>query len=360
MEPQKAKRKLSAIFSADVKGYSRLMGDDEAATVRTLTAYRQIITSLIEKHRGRVVDSPGDNLLAEFASVVDAVESAAEIQKELKVQNADLPEGRKMEFRVGINMGDVIEEGDRIYGDGVNIAARMEALAEAGGICISGKVHAEVKNKLGFAHEYLGEQEVKNISEPVHAYRVLMEPGAAGTESAPIPARRNQRRWAVAAAVAIVILGGAAVWNFYLRPPPIEPASVEKMAFPLPEKPSIAVLPFTNLSGDKKQDYLGDGLTENIITALSQLPEMFVIARTSTFKYKDKAMKVQKVAEDLGVRYVLEGSVQKSGDQVRITAQLIDAIKGNHLWAKSYDREFKDVDRISNMEIKTKVLKSEI
>ncbi|MEE9255705.1 MAG: adenylate/guanylate cyclase domain-containing protein, partial [bacterium] len=345
MEPNEVKRKLTTIFSTDVQGYSRLMGEDEVATIRTLTAYREVISSQIEKHGGRVIDSPGDNLLAEFGSVVHAVQSAVDIQEELKEKNAALPESRRMEFRIGINVGDVVVEGERLYGDGVNIAARLEGLADGGGICISGGVYDQVHNKLSLGFDDMGEKEVKNIERPVRAYRLLTE-AEAGSAATPVKAAgQNRRRWTAAAALAVLVLvlGGAAVWNFYLRPPPIEPASVKRMAFPLPEKPSIAVLPFSNLSGDPKQDYLGEGIAENIITALSQLPEMFVIARGSTFTYKGKAVKVQKVAEDLGVRYVLEGSVQKSGDRVRVTAQLIDAIKGNHIWAKSYDRELKDV-----------------
>jgi adenylate cyclase len=341
------KRKLTAILSADVEGYSRLMGEDEEMTVRTLTTYREMMTTLIKKHRGRVVDSPGDNLLADFASVLDVVRCAVEIQEELKLRNAELPENRKMEFRIGINLGDVIEEGDRIYGDGVNIAARVEGLAEAGGICISGTVFEHIKDKLTLWNEYLGEHAVKNIKEPVRVYRVRMEPGAeapkVSIETTPGPGRW---KWAASGAIAvlIVIAAALAVWKFYLRPsqPPIEPASVEKMAYKLPEKPSIAVLPFTNLSGDPEQEYLGDGLTEQIITSLSMVPRLFVIARNSTFTYKGRAVKVQQVAEELGVRYVLEGGVQKAGHKVRITAQLIDALKGHHLWAERYDRDLKD------------------
>ncbi len=336
-------RKLTTIFSADVKGYSRLMGDDEAATIRTLTAFREIISASVEAHGGRVIDSPGDNLLAEFGSVVNAVESAAEIQKTLKEKNRDLPESRRMEFRIGVNVGDVVAEGERLYGDGVNIAARLEALAEGGGICISGAAYDQVRGKLALGFDFMGEQSVKNIAEPVRAYRVLTELEAAETKAALKPADNKRLRWIAWAALAVLVLGGAAVWGIYFRPTRFEPASVERMAFPLPKKPSIAVLPFANLSGDPKQDYLADGISENIITALSQLPEMFVIARSSTFTYKGKAVKVQKVAEDLGVRYVLEGSVQKTGDKVRIHAQLIDALKGHHLWSGRYDREAKDV-----------------
>ena len=334
------KRKLTAILSADVEGYSRLMGEDEDATIRTLTTYRELMSTLIQKHRGRVVDSPGDNLLAEFTSVVDAVRCAVEIQEELRVRNADLPENRRMHFRIGINLGDVVQEGDRIYGDGVNITARVEGLAEGGGICISGTVYDSIKNKLSLRYESLGEHTVKNITEPVRVYRMRIGPEVRAEKAGP-------RRWQKAALAALVVLivaaGAWAVWNFYLRPPPMEVASVERMAFPLPDKPSIAVLAFDNLSGDPEQEYIADGISENIISALSKISEMFVIARNSTFTYKGKPVKVQQVSEELGVRYVLEGSAQKTGNRVRITAQLIDATTGHHLWSEKYDREFRDL-----------------
>ncbi len=339
------KRKLIAILSADVEGYSRLMGEDEDETIRTLIAYRELISTIIRNHRGRVVDSPGDNLLADFGSVVDAVQCAVKIQEKLKVRNAELPETRKMQFRIGINLGDVVEEGERIYGDGVNIAARVEGLAEGGGICISGIVYDSVKNKLSLNYESLGEHIVKNIKEPVRVYRMGIGPGPGASVVREEEARkRNRKKTTLVTVVAIVVAAGAwAIWNFYFRPPAIEPASIEKMAYPLPDKPSIAVLPFDNLSGDSDQDYLADGITENIITALSYIPEIFVIARNSVFTYKGKAVKVQEVAENLGVRYILEGSVQRDGDRLRIIAQLIDATSGRHLWADRYDRDLKDL-----------------
>jgi adenylate cyclase len=346
MNTQDFKRKLTAVFSADVAGYSRLMGEDEAATVKTLEAYKQVMFSLIKQHRGRVIDSPGDNLLAEFASVVDAVQCGVAVQKELQARNAELPENRKMQFRIGINLGDVIEEQDRIYGDGVNIAARLESCADPGGICVSKTAFDHIETKLPLGYEYLGEKEVKNIAKPVGAYRVLMEPRvtvAGAKEKKPsVPVWRRKRALIGAVAVLILLIG-LAVWNFSLRTPKIEPASKEKMAFSLPDKPSIAVLPFANMSGDPKEDYFSDGLTEQIITSLSMVPRLFVIARNSTFVYKGKAVKVQTVAEEQGVRYVLEGGVQKSQDRVRITVQLIDAIKGHHLWSERYDRELKDL-----------------
>ncbi|MGD8229743.1 MAG: tetratricopeptide repeat protein [Desulfobacteraceae bacterium] len=357
------KRKLTTVFSADVVGYSRLMGEDEAETVRTLEAYKQVMFSLIKQHRGGVIDSPGDNILAEFASVVDAVQCGVAAQKELQARNAGLPESRRMEFRIGINLGDVIEEGDRIYGDGVNIAARLEALADPGGICISKTAFDHIEAKLPLGYHFLGEQTVKNIAKPVGAYKVLMEPrvtvGEEREEAGVIPFWR--RKAGIAGAItALVVIIGVVVSNVYLRRAPIEPASVEKMAYPLPEKPSIAVLPFENLSGDPQQEYISDGISEAIINALSKVPRMFVIARNSSFTYRGKPVKVQQVAEELGVRYVLEGSVQRSGEKLRVTAQLIDAIKGHHLWSERYDVEMDDLlalqDKIAlNILVETQV-----
>jgi adenylate cyclase len=344
MNEEQARRKLAAILSADAKDYSRLMEDNEEATVRTITAYRELMVSQIQNQNGRVVDAKGDNLLAEFSSVVDAVRCAVEVQQELRKRNAELTEDRKMDFRIGVNLGDVIEEEETIYGDGVNIAARLEALAEAGGICISGTAFDQIRKRLSVGYEYLGEQAVKNIETPVRVYRVLMEPEAVGKVIGEKKLGPRQWRWAILGGVAVLIIlaGALAIWNFYLRPS-FEPASVDRMAFSLPDKPSIAVLPFDNLSGDPEQEYFSDGITEQIITGLSKIPQLFVVARNSSFIYKGKAVKVGQVAEDLGVRYVLEGSVQRSGDRIRITAQLIDAIKGHHLWAESYDRELEDL-----------------
>jgi adenylate cyclase len=359
MTTQEVKRKLTAILSADVKGYSRLMGEDEKGTVRTLNAYKQIITGLIQHRHGSVVDAPGDNVLAEFASVVDAVECSVEIQKELKTRNAELPENRRMEFRIGVNLGDVIEEGERIYGDGVNIAARLESLSDAGTICISGTAYDQVENKLSLGYEYLGEQTIKNIAKPVRVYRVLTEPGAVGKVIGEKKIKPKQwQRFAVGLVVAVIVVVAAVeIWRLYLRPttPSVEVGSKDKMAFPLPDKPSIAVLPFANMSGNPEQEYFCDGITDQIITGLSKIDKLFVIARNSTFVYKGKAVKIQRVAEDLGVRYVLEGSVQKSGDRVRITAQLIDAITGRHIWSESYDREPKDIFALQD-EITLKIM----
>jgi adenylate cyclase len=333
------KRKLTTILSADVVSYSRLMEDNEEATIQTLNVYRNLMANLIAQHSGRVVDMTGDNLMAEFSSVVDAVKCGVETQKEISERNADFPENRQMLFRIGVNLGDIVEEDDRIYGDGVNIAARLEGMAEGGGICISGTVYDQLKNKLELGYQYLGEHSVKNIAAPVRVYKVLMEPEAAGKI---IGEKRKTKRW-MAVAVAVVILIGLAGWYLYLEQSKrVEPASVEKMAYPLPDKASIAVLPFTNLSSEKEQEYLCDGLAEGIIDGLAKSDHLFVIARNSSFTYKGKPAKIKQVAEDLGVRYVLEGSIQKAGDRVRITAQLIDALSGHHLFSERYDRELKD------------------
>jgi adenylate cyclase len=343
------KRKLTAILSADVAGYSRLMAEDETSTVKTIATYREVIASLIKQHRGRVVDSPGDNVLSEFSSVVDAVQCAVAVQNEIQARNAELPDKRKMEFRIGVNLGDVIDEEDRIYGDGVNIAARLEAMADPGGICVSKMAFDQIETKLPLGYEYLGEQVVKNIPKPVKAYRVLMKPDAAGKV---IGEKRFLGRFSRKTAIASIIVllmvaGGLVGWNIYLQQSKkVEPASVDKMAFPLPDKPSIAVLPFDSLSKDQSDAYIADGLSENIISSLSKIPHLMVVARNSTFFYKGKAVKVNQVAEELGVRYVLEGSVQKSEDKIRVIAQLIDAVSGHHLWSERYDREIKDFFQI--------------
>ena len=343
MSTEDFRRKLTAIFSADVEGYSRLMGDDERATVETITAYRKVMTDLIQEHHGRVVDAKGDNVLAEFSSVVDAIQCAVKIQKELKVKNADLPEHRRMEFRIGVNSGDVIEKEDTIYGDGVNIAARLESLAKGGEICISGTAFDQIGKKVPLGYEYLGEQAVKNIEKPIRVYKVLVEPEAVGKVVGE-KARLKVWHWTAifGLAVLIIVAGSLAFWEFYVRPD-VAPASVEKMAYPLPDKPSIAVLPFDNMSSDPEQEYFCDGFTDEIITALGKIPDLFVIARNSTFVYKGKPVKIKQVSEDLGVHYVLEGGVQRAGDRIRINVQLIDAIKGYQIWAERYDGKLVDV-----------------
>jgi adenylate cyclase len=342
MAEKSVQRKLVTILAADVAGYSRLVHDDEEATVKALNALRKRIDRQIAGHDGRVFGSAGDSVIAEFASPVEAVRCATEIQKTQHQVNKDVTADRRMVLRIGVNIGDVMVEGANLLGDGVNIAARLEGLAEPGGICISSKVHEEIKDKVKLGFKDLGVQMVKNIAEPVRAFRVLLDPADTGKM---IPARRaiipsKRSAGGMAAVLLVLIVAGIAWWQPWVSR--VELASLERMAFPLPDKPSIAVLPFANLSGDDKQDYLGDGIAENITTALSRIPDMFVIARSSTLSYKGMPVKVQQVAEELGVRYVLEGSIQISGNKVRVTAQLIDALKGHHLWAERYDRDVKD------------------
>ncbi len=339
-------RKLTAILCADVFGYSRLMGENEEATLRTLSSHRKLIDSLIEQHHGRFVNSAGDSVLAEFASVVNAVQCAVDIQSTLKAENANLPPERRMEFRIGVNLGDVMVDGEQIYGDGVNVAARLESLADPSGICVSAKVHDEIRSKLALTYEDLGAQSVKNISEPVRVYRVLAEAGAATPRKTQKVARRYLWRGAFSLVGLAIIVGTIVlVQHLSLRPPTIT-ASIpptQTPALTLPDKPSIAVLPFANMSDDPKQEYFSDGITDDLTTALSRLPDLFVIARTSAFTYKGKAAKVQDIGRELGVAYVLEGSVRKADNQVRITAQLVDATTGDHLWAEHYDRPMRDI-----------------
>ena len=347
MSAEKYKRKLAAVLSASAEEYGRLMGEDEARTLQTLKGHHQVMCSLVEKHQGRVVDTRGENLLAEFASVVDALESAVEIQKELKGRNEELPKEARMPFRIGIHLGDIIEEEGKIYGDGVNVAALLDSLADGGGICVSRSAHDQVKNKLDVGYQDLGQRGVENISEPVRVYRVVLEPDPKWKMIGKIWSR--MKRWQkVALTIGIALLqvgGGLVVKKYFDRPPspPVATASVQKAALPLPDKPSIAVLPFENMTGDSKQEYFADGFTEQIITSLSKIPALFVISRNSSFTYKGKPVKVQQVSEELGVRYVLEGSIQKSGNRIRINVQLIDAISGQHVWAQSYDRDLKDI-----------------
>lgn len=300
-------RRLAAILSADVKDYSRLMGNDDVATVETLTAYREAMTTLITTHRGRVVDSAGDSLLAEFSSVVAAVQCSVKIQEELTTRNAELPADRRMELRIGVNLGDVLIGGDRIYGDGINVAARVQGLAEGGGVCISGSVFDEISSKLTLRYESLGEHTLKNIEEPVRVYRLRVDPG---TRAEP--------------------------------PSPSQPAEVAPQLEPR-EQPFVAVLPFANMSDDPQQEHFTDGITDDIITDLAKIGGFDVVARNSVFTYKNRAVNISDVGRELGVRYVLEGSVRKVGEQVRITAQLVDAGAGRHLWAERYDRDLNDV-----------------
>jgi adenylate cyclase len=298
MAGERVQRRLTAILAADIAGYSRLMGTDEEGTLAQLKAHRHAqLDPKIEEHQGRIVKTTGDGMLAEFASVVDALRCAIEIQRGMLERNADVPQERRIEFRVGINVGDIIIDGGDIYGDGVNVAARLEGLAEPGGICVSGRVQEDARGKLDIAFEDAGEQQLKNIAWPVRVYRVR--------------------------------LSGEAPQS---RP-----------ALALPDKPSIAVLPFTNMSGDPEQDYFADGMTEDIITGLSRARWLFVIARNSSFAFKGRSTDVKQVAHELGVRYVLEGSVRKVGERVRISAQLAEGTSGRQLWAKRYDRELSDI-----------------
>jgi len=299
MTEERARRKLSGILSADAVGYSRLMQADETSTIRTLEDSKSLMSELIEQFKGRVVDAPGDNLLAEFASIVDATECAVKIQRKLKSRNTDLPDNCRMEFRIGINLGDVVEEADRIYGDGVNIAARVESMAEAGGICISGVAYDHVENKLGLEYKNLGEHKLKNIAKPVRVYMIRI-----ATEAPDLQVSRKLK---------------------------------------LPDKPSIAVLPFTNMSDDPKQEYFSDGMAEDLTTDLSKISGLLVISRNSTFAYKGKSIEAKQIAEKLGVKYLLEGSVRKAGERVRINAQLIDATTDHHLWAERYDGKMDNI-----------------
>ena len=335
-------RRLAAILAADVVGYSRLVHADEEGTLRTLSAYREVIDGLVAAHRGRIFGTAGDSVIAEFASPVEAVRCATEVQQELGKRNADVPEDRRMEFRIGVNLGDVVVEGDDLLGDGVNVAARLQELADAGGICISRAARDQVRDKLDVVLDDMGEVEVKNIVRPVRAFRVIWDGETPDRRAA--TTGRVSRRWLAVAAALVMTVGAAAVVAWF-RPwaPDVEPASVERMAYPLPDKPSIAVLPFTNMSDDPGQDYFADGITDDLITDLSKVSGLFVIARNSTFVYKGRAMEIHQVAEDLGVRYVLEGSVRRAGGQVRINAQLIDATTGGHLWAERYDGSMADV-----------------
>ena len=304
MSERKVERRLAAILAADVVGYSRLVGEDEEGTLERLKVLRRTVADpKIKEHRGRVVRTMGDGLLVEFASVVDAVRCAVEIQREMALRNADLPADRRIEFRIGINLGDIIKDGREIYGDGVNVAARLEALATPGGICVSRVVRDQVRDKLGFAFDDRGEQQVKNIARPVRVFDVNM------------------------AGETMILTSDSAA----------------RTPLPLPDRPSIAVLPFQNMSGDPEQEYFADGMVEEIITALSRIRWLFVIARNSSFTYKGRSVGVKQVGRELGVRYVLEGSVRKGGNRVRITAQLIEAETGAHLWADRFDGSLEDV-----------------
>jgi adenylate cyclase len=295
---ERVERRLTAIMAADVAGYSRLMGADEEGTLAQLKAHRRaLVDPKIAEHRGRIVKTTGDGMLVEFASVVDALRCAVEVQRGMVERNAEVPQDRRIEFRVGIHQGDIILDGDDIFGDGVNVAARLEGLAEPGGICVSGRVQEDAQGKVDVNFENAGEQQLKNITHPVKVYRVRID----------------------------------------------GPAADQRPALPLPDKPSIAVLPFQNMSGDREQEYFADGIVEEIITALSRFRQLFVIARNSSFTYKGRAVDVKQVGRELGVRYVLEGSVRKTTNRVRIAAQLIDAATGAHIWADRFEGGLEDI-----------------
>ena len=337
------KRKLVAILSIDAVGYSRLMRDDEEATVRDLADNRLIMHDIIKQSGGRVIDNPGDNLLAEFASVVDAVNSAVEIQERIKQKNSVIAQKRRMEFRIGINLGDVIYEDKRIYGDGVNIAARLEGLASPGGISISGTVYEHIKNKLSLGYDYSGKQKIKHITEPIKVYRILLEPETAGKLIDEKHARSKPRYLVVALFTVLGILAAIILvyksFDLFSK----ENAGTISGSEPLSERASIAVMPFINLNGKPEQEYFSDGITNDLITALSKFKELLVIASNTSFAYKGKPVNLKTLGRELGVRYVLEGSVQKADERVRIDAQLIDAKTGVHIWAERYDRELKDI-----------------
>jgi adenylate cyclase len=306
MPEDRVDRRLAAILAADIAGYSRLMGADEEGTLRQLKMHRrELVDPKITEHRGRIVKTTGDGMLVEFVSVVDAVRCAVDIQRRMLERNAEVAPDKRIQFRVGINVGDIISDENDIYGDGVNVAARLEGLAEPGGICVSRIVHEQVCDKLDFSFEDMGEQQVKNIARPVRMHRILL--------------------------------------NTKCEEPISAAAFSPRSARPLPQKPSIAVLPFANMSGDAEQEYFSEGVTEDIITNLSHNHSFFVISRSSSFTYKGPGVDVGKVGRELGVRYVLEGSVRRAGNRVRITAQLVEAATGHHLWADRYDRELADV-----------------
>ncbi|MFQ5953668.1 MAG: adenylate/guanylate cyclase domain-containing protein [Kiloniellales bacterium] len=334
-------RRLAAILAADVVGYSRLVWEDEASTLAALKAHREeLIEPKIAERNGRVVKLMGDGLLAEFPSAVEAVQCAVEIQHLLGERDAEVAEEQRIVYRIGINIGDIVVEGDDIYGDGINVAARLEGLAEPSGICVAGNVFDQVKDKLDLTLDHLGERELKNIAEPVTVYRVVPDEKAAALVTPVVrKAAKRERRWlpvaAVATAAIIIALSGVLWWQPWA--PDVEPTSVEKMALPLPDKPSIAVLPFANMSGDPEQEYFADGISEDLTTQLSKISGLFVISRTTTFQYKGRTADIRQIAQDLGVRYVVEGSVRRGGNDVRVNAQLIDATTGGHLWAETFD-----------------------
>jgi adenylate cyclase len=352
-------RKLAAVLSGEVKRYSRLLVRDEVGTLRTLTTYKDVMARLIERYGGTVINVPGDHVLAEFPDASEAVACAVEIQKELKKRNDEVPEPQRMEFRFGIDRGEVVTKEGTMFGDGVNVAVRIRSFADAGGMCVSGAVFEQIKDTSTLRFDYLGKQKVQNIQDPVRIYRVLREGETVSfVQRLQRFALNYWKRFSLAITILVALVGLAnGLWQLYPRlfRPAVEVASREKMAFPLPDKPAIAVLPFVNMSGDPKQDLFCDGITVEINNALSKVPYVFVIAPTSMTAYKGKATSAKQVAEDLGVQYVLEGTVRMSGDAVRVTAELIDALKGYNLWSERYDRSVKDIFALED-EITMKIL----
>lgn len=335
MRPSGIQRRLAALFSADVQGYSRLMGEDEVATVYTLIDYRELMTARILQYGGRVVDAPGDNLLAEFASVMDAVQCAVEVQQELSTRNTALPSHRRMAFRIGINLGDVIVEDERLYGDSVNITARVEELAEAGGLCLSGTAYDQIDTKLALSCIDLGEHTVKNIAKPVRVYRVVRDGDPSASRGRLARRIRRYRRRCTLLAVALwlhfLVSGAAAVWRSPWPPPTASLVAAS-------DKPSVMVQPFVNLSHDPRQAPINDVITTELITALTKSSRLLVMTPPSDFTPQDKVVRAQQVGQEPGVRYVVAGSVRTAAGQVRITARLIDVTTGYYLWAERYER----------------------
>jgi len=349
-DDQVVERKLAVIFAADVAEYSRLMGLDEVGTLRTLQAYRAILDRQIATHHGRIFNTAGDSVMADFASPVDAVECAVAVQEAIEKENANRAAGEQMRFRIGVHLGDVIVEGANLFGDGVNIAARLEALAEPGGICLSGAVRDQIGTRLPVGFTPLGEQRVKNIAEPVRAFKVAGSSGGRPATAVPHLGDVSVRtRVAAVAAAAILIAAGAGGWWFWSsrHAGPEAPSVSSTRPFSAPRL-SIVVLPFENLNKDPEQEYFVDGITDDLTTDLSRIPGSLVIARNTAFSYKDKAVDAKQIGRDLGVRYVLEGSVQKSDKQVRINTQLIDTETGAHLWAERFDRNIGDLFALQN------------
>jgi adenylate cyclase len=351
-------RRLAAVLAADVVGYSRLMGADEEGTLQALNAHIDLaFKPRTAEWNGRIFKTTGDGVLVEFSSVVNAVKCAVAIQADVAARNAAVPGDRRLEFRMGVTLGDVILQDGDIFGEGVNVAARLEGLARAGEICISRAARDQIRDKLDYGLEDWGEVKVKNIPRPVRVFRLLTSPEDLGKTVQRAPVRGSRRWLAPLAILAVLGIAGTGILLWQQSRSRVEAASLDRMAYPLPDSPSVAVLPFANLSNDPDQEYFADGITADIITDISKVSGLMIVAHTSTFTYKGKQVKVRQVAEDLGVRYVLTGSVQREGNKLRLTAQLIDALKGSYLWADRYDREVGDVFELQS-EITKQVVKA--